>query len=102
MNLLSRIFTVKFEVTEEHIKNGKRSDSHMCPVSLALKDRFPEFTKVVVGYSIIYLYIEGSPYASHYVCPNTRLKTFIADFDRGMSVKPSRYDVRIYKMGKDE
>lgn len=70
---------MKIQVTEKHIKRGKRKCAWRCPVALALQDVLDG--PFLVGKDCIYA--GRNPYA----CPKS-VSRFVMRFDSGKLVKP--------------
>lgn len=65
---------MKIDITEEHIKNGRRGNSHSCPVALAIKEQVPGAKHVVVGREIS---INGVCYSTPHIA-----LLFVWNFDQ--------------------
>lgn len=78
-------------LTEDHIRNGKKFGSMECPVALALIDATN--SSWLVSYRGFCRHIDNS---NEYCLP-LKVRNFIERFDRGLPVKPMRFRLMKYK-----
>jgi hypothetical protein len=79
---------VIINVTAKNIKEGRISDPHHCPISEAVRRRFPNVDRVDTGseeVSAVYETFEAKASLPE------RAQSFIIQFDNGKKVKPFRF-----------
>jgi len=80
---------IKVQFKKEHIKKGKRANSHACPIALALHDTFKERITVESGYCLI-----GDRNSGNLPVSASR---FIDNFDDGLFVKPFSFYTTLHE-----
>ncbi len=84
---------MKVDVTEKHIRKGKRRQACFCPVALALKEKLHK--EVEAGpYDLFYLV--SRKIAGEAVTPSV-VSAFMRRYDCGGPVKPFTFEVSFYK-----
>lgn len=84
---------VKIEVTKKDIKHGRKGQARFCPVARAMK-RLTLHKKVWVGGASVSYRVRGSMQGAK--LPRAA-RAFIERFDRGQTVKPFSFSVRVLK-----
>ena len=79
---------IRFTVTQKHIDNGIPLTEKMCPVALALKDKFPQSYISVLSQSIL---LNDILYETSY-----KLMEFIWNVDQSHVVQPSTFQITHY------
>ena len=83
---------ISIQVTEDHIKKGKRQSSHSCPIAIALKEQQKEFISTSVG--VRYFDLSTKTH-SYYGRMSKRAAQFVISFDNGLKVLPRRFRLAV-------
>lgn len=76
----------KIEVKNKHIKAGKRGKCELCPIALAIKEKFPS-AAVYVDFNIVELHFSNGVRLTSYL--PQKASAFISRFDEGLKkVRP--------------
>ena len=78
---------IEISVTQEHINRGLRQSCSRCPISNALRDRFPTCIPST-AYGSASVYLKNSAFYAQYALPEDPAGRFIAAFDGGLPVRP--------------
>ena len=82
---------IRIQVTNEHIRNGRRNEPRSCPVALAFRD---------AGYDVS---VASELHWGHYAAcagltkPTKAIQEFVNAFDKKLVVKPREFRVRVSK-----
>ena len=79
---------IRFTVTQKHIDNGIPLTGKMCPIALALNDKFPQAYISVISQSIL---VNDILYKT-----SQKLMEFIWKVDQGRVVQPSTFQITRY------
>ncbi len=85
--------TMKLNITEDHIKNGKPEESEYCPIALAVKEQFQNTSSIWVSSNFIYLRVCNE--CKTYKLP-ANAQLFIRNFDSNLSVEPITIELTEY------
>lgn len=82
---------IAISVTEDNIKNGKKGCDNLCPIALALKQKFNIQKKnhISVG-SFVWISDENKVAGGSYL-HSKNSKLFMDNFDAGLKVKPAKF-----------
>jgi hypothetical protein len=72
----------KITLKRRHLVNGEQCNCSLCPIALALKDRFPGLRVEVAGYTLV-----GNSVAKH----TKKMDIFIDRFDRALTSRKSKF-----------
>lgn len=91
--------TLKLEVTEDHIKNGRKKNCQYCPTALALIERVKKTWPTEKVYSITTGFSSSTVYGEHkswhFFHPYS-VRRFISNFDNDFEVAPFTDYVNYY------
>lgn len=83
---------LKLVVSQDHITNGKRGHSRMCPIALSTKEQMPGCS-VIVSSNGIYVHLqEPFKFIGNSELPRAAAH-FIKRFDAGLPVEPIEFEV---------
>ena len=73
---------ISIRVSQENIEKGKRYNPYLCPLSIAIREQYPQYNEVLVQREVK---CDG---VHTFTCPQHTLD-FINAFDRKQSVQPA-------------
>jgi hypothetical protein len=89
---------IKVNVTEEHIRRGKKGECSLCPIALALQDQVP-YSMVSVGCNKM-TYYPDPELRGHWMVAETpeKVSEAILDFDADGKMTPFSFTVTFEKV----
>lgn len=85
-------------VTEKHIREGIKSNCHLCPIALAIREANPEFAEIRVGTSSVQGYYVHQSVSDVTAWFPEFVRDFIYKFDLGRltpeEMKPFEFDLQ--------
>lgn len=81
-------------ITQDHITRGTRGNKGCCPIALALQEYIPDTYNVSVMYTAAHI-IDRELSSYRTLLLGDRARSFIADYDKGLSVSPFDMELNI-------
>lgn len=80
-------------ITQQHIKNGKRKQSDRCPAALAIKEKLYPGVHVSVGLPHIFFTTEYGPI---YTVPQpVAMSDWVSQYDGWGKVEPAQFEIDV-------
>ena len=85
---------MRIEVTQRDIDFGRKEESTLCPVALAIKRQLVNVDSVSVGVTHLLYHIQGDEDMTEVLLP-PEVKHFVNRFDYGHEVFPFEFEISI-------